>query len=77
MSDTNEQVFELAAGVFGVDRGTLSAATTAGDVETWDSLAQLSLLVAIEDEFGLVVDPRDVAELPDLGSLAAYVDANA
>jgi len=68
-----EQVVQLAAGTFGVVDGSITASSHAGEVEQWDSLAQLSLLVAIEDEFGLVVDPSEVADLPDLGALAQYV----
>lgn len=70
-----ERVAQLAAGVFGVDRSELTLQTTDDDIESWDSFAQLNLLVAIEDEFEIEVDPEVMQDLHDLGSIVDSVAA--
>lgn len=50
----------------------ITDATTAADVDWWDSLTHLKLLVAIEEEWGLnfqvaeLTAPEDVGQLVDL-----------
>ena len=42
----------------------------------WDSVANLGLMCAIEDEYGITVATRDVMRLRTLGDIAAYVEEN-
>ena len=49
--------------------------STADDVESWDSFAQLNLLVAIEDDFEIELDPEQMQDLQDLGALVDSVAA--
>lgn len=72
---TAERIRELAAGVFGVESSSLSLRSTADDVESWDSFAQLNLLVAIEDDFEIELDPEQMQDLQDLGALVDAVAA--
>ena len=34
-----------------------------GDIEEWDSLGHIGLIVKIETEFDLIFDPEDLADL--------------
>jgi acyl carrier protein len=71
--DVRARVIELAADIFGDD--SVTSESTPSDVQTWDSLAQLNLLIALEDEFGVEIAPEDVDGLRDLGELADFVSA--
>ncbi|BAN01771.1 acyl carrier protein [Ilumatobacter coccineus] len=71
---TVERIIDLASALFDTTRDDISAATTPADVPSWDSLAQLNLMVAIEDEFELELDPEVVGEILEIGALAAHVD---
>lgn len=73
--ELGQRIAELAAGVFGVDRSSLTLRTTDEEVESWDSFAQLNLLVAIEDEFEIELDPEQMQDLHDLGSIVDCVAA--
>jgi acyl carrier protein len=53
----------------------LSRETTAADVEDWDSLAQISLLVAIEGEFGIHFTLAETKQLADVGDMLDLVAA--
>lgn len=46
---------------------TLTRETTADDIEEWDSLAHISIIVAIENEFGIKFDLMDIKPLKNIG----------
>ena len=75
MSQVDERVCAMAAAVFDVDATTISLASSPADIESWDSLALLNLMVALEDEFSIELPPEDVAEAADLGTIARLVAA--
>jgi acyl carrier protein len=47
--------------------------TVAGDVEGWDSVANVELLIAIEERFGVRLTTGETADLPNVGALAEAV----
>ena len=67
------RVIDLAADVFGVEPADLNEASTPADHESWDSLAQLNLMVALEDEFSIELRPDDIQEMVSIGAIAAVV----
>lgn len=64
---------EIMRAVF--DQPTLvpSEATTAGDVDGWDSLAHIGLIVAVEKEFGLHFSVKEVKTLSNVGDLVGLI----
>jgi len=42
---------------------------TARDVDAWDSLSNIRMLVAVEQELGIQFNTAEIAGLPDLGAL--------
>ena len=44
--------------------------TTAADIEDWDSLTHISLIAAIEDEFGIRFDMKDVLKMKNVSEMA-------
>ena len=47
---------------------------TVADVEEWDSLSHIQLIIAIESEFGVMVDPDDIPKLySNLSAVADYL----
>ena len=47
--------------------------TTAKDVEGWDSLAHIQLMVAVEKAFGIRFNTGELAGLTNVGELARLV----
>lgn len=60
------QIFE---DVLEVDAITLSRETIAADIEEWDSLAQISLIVAIEKEFNISLSLAEIQQLQNVGDM--------
>jgi len=48
---------------------TVTEETTASDVEDWDSLEQINILVAIEKQFGIKFSVSDVEDLKNVGGM--------
>ena len=61
--------------VLGVDPEQLSDETTAADIEGWDSLAHVTLMFAIEQEFGIQFAGDEFATLSDVGALRTLIEA--
>lgn len=55
--------------VFGNETLSLSSATTAQDVDGWDSLMHINLIVAIEREFKIRFTTREITALRNVGDL--------
>ena len=51
----------------------LNRATTASDVEGWDSIANIELLVAIEHEFDVKFHTGEIAGLANVGQLVDLI----
>ncbi|MCA1686007.1 MAG: acyl carrier protein [Planctomycetia bacterium] len=60
------QVFQ---DVFDDDEITVSRATTAKDIDGWDSLMHVTLLVNVEKAFGVKFSSTEVAGLKSVGEL--------
>ena len=59
--------------VFDDDELVITAETTADDIEDWDSLEQINLLVAFEKLFGIKFSASDVRKLNNVGEMADLV----
>ena len=74
MQSTRERLQQLVREVFGDDSIVITDATTAGDIDGWDSVRHLSVMFAIEEEFGVRFATDELAGFPDIGSLARHLE---
>jgi len=74
---TREEIFaqltEIFQDIFDDDEIVLTDATTADDIEDWDSLEQINLLVAIEKQFKIKFQLADVSSLENVGAMVDLV----
>ena len=78
MADRDELYGRLQAvfrGVFDDDSITLFDAMTAADVEEWDSLKHITLVLAVEREFGIRLKAAEVGALENVGQMADLLQA--
>jgi len=69
-----EQVRAIASDVLGVPAGKLSANSSPETVENWDSMQHLNLVLAVEEKFGIQLDPEEIEQMKNIGAVAAVVD---
>ncbi len=74
---TREEIFaqltEIFQDIFDDDEIVLTDDTTADDIEDWDSLEQINLLVAIEKQFKIKFQLSDVSSLENVGAMVDLV----
>jgi acyl carrier protein len=63
--------------VFDEDDLTLTSATTADDVDGWDSLAHIRLLLAVSKAFGVKFSASEIGNLKNVGELADLIEKKA
>ena len=57
-----EKLNRIFCEVFGVEESALNDGFDNCNVEGWDSVRQLSLSTAVEDEFDIMLDAEDILE---------------
>ena len=71
---TREEVFEKLNTVFrdnfDDDGINLTDSTSSEDIEDWDSLEQINLVVAIQDAFGIKFNIDEVNAMKNVGEMA-------
>jgi acyl carrier protein len=63
-----QKVFQT---VFNVDPDTITPDTTKDDVDGWDSLGHLRLMMAVEKEFGIKFTTEQVVGIERVGNIIA------
>jgi acyl carrier protein len=53
----------VMADVFGIDIGLINGNSSPDDIENWDSLKHMNLIVALEDEFDIEFNDDDIGNL--------------
>lgn len=66
---------ELMIDVFDVDDLAVTEATSADDVEEWDSLSHIRFMITVERNFKIRFLNEEVAELKNVGDLARSIAA--
>ena len=51
----------------------LSPFTTSDDIEEWDSLNQIKIILACEKSFGIKLNARDINTLENVGAMLDYL----
>lgn len=65
----------VMAAVLDVDSLRINEETTADDLENWDSLGQMNLMLALEDEFGVAFTPEQITGLLSVSEILRFLEA--
>lgn len=63
--------------VFDDDTITVNAETVSDDIEDWDSLEHINLVVAVEDEFGMKFKMSEVTGMKNVGEMVEIIRGRA
>lgn len=64
---------EVFCDVFDDDSLVLTRETTADDIEEWDSLNQIKLILGCEKAFDLRLKPREINALQNIGGMVDHI----
>ncbi len=68
-----DRVAAIVADTLGLDTVSLEDHTTAVDVEGWDSLTNVQIIVAIEKTFGIRLRTGEIAAIKNVGDLVSRI----
>ena len=74
---TREEVYErlneVFQDVFDDETITVNDDTTSDDIEDWDSLEHINLVVAVENEFGIHFNMGEVNKMKNVGEMVDII----
>ena len=74
---THEEIMEIVRRifreVFDDDDLEVNDSTNSSDIEDWDSLEHISLIVSMENEFNLKFDLKEVNKLANVGEMVDLI----
>lgn len=74
MSEVLAKVEEIFRDVFEDDELVVSVATKSEDIEEWDSMMHVGLILGVERAFGIRFTSAEVASLKNVGELIDTVE---
>ena len=75
MNEIYERLNYIFRDVFDDDSLSVTPATTAADIEDWDSLSHITLMAAVEDEFRMKFSMKEVVEMKNVGEMVTIIAA--
>ncbi len=72
--NTMDTLTEVFRQVFDDPEITLTPEITADDIEGWDSLSHVNLMMAVENRFDIRFKPKEVLSFKNVGDLARCVE---
>lgn len=71
--DVKNELQEIFRDVFDDESIVITEETTSDDIEDWDSFAQMNLIVAMEKQFGLKFNIKEINSLKNVGEMIALI----
>ena len=75
MESTLTRLQDVFRSVFEDDALVITPETTAMDIEAWDSVLHVTLMIEVESAFGIRFSTSEMAYLKDVGDLVRLVEA--
>lgn len=69
MSERFDRIRTVMSAVLDVPPTSITRDSKAGDIENWDSLGQMNLMLALEEEFGVSFTPDQITGLLTAGEI--------
>ncbi len=73
MDQILERLTNVFQDVFDDDSIVLTENSTADDIEEWDSLNQIKIILACEKEFDIKLNARDINTLENVGAMLDHL----
>lgn len=67
--DVQEKVIQVLVNILQVSPEEISTKTTSDDVEKWDSMNHINMILALEQEFGIRYDEEQVVSMLSVGEI--------
>ena len=69
-------IIEIFQDILDVKKGTVSLKTTSSDIDQWDSVATVNIIVALEEEFRIKFKLEDIQTVKTVQDFVELVQAH-
>lgn len=70
----SEIVKEIVSDVLQVQIGRITLELSIGDVPQWGSMAQMAIIIALQNKFGVKIPMEDLFDLTSVGDLVMEIE---
>ena len=70
------KIIEIFQDIRDVKKGTINLETTPSDIDQWDSIATVNIIIALEEEFGIKFKLKDIQTAKTVQDFVELVQAN-
>ena len=74
MENIDERIKDVMSCVFGVDVDTLNEESSQDNVEGWDSIKHLDLIVSLEEEFSVSIPLEEIGNMTNFRYINITID---
>jgi acyl carrier protein len=74
MTTVLSRLQRLLADLFALSEGDITLMTSAETLSEWDSLKHLQLMLLLEEEFHVQVNPETMEQLTSVGRIVAWLE---
>ena len=74
MENINERIKDVMSAVFGVDVDTINEDSSQDNIEEWESIRTLDLIVALEEEFCVTIPLEEVGNMTNFKYIKLMID---
>lgn len=74
MENIDERIKDVMSVVFGVDVDTINEDSSQDNIEGWESIRTLDLIVALEEEFGVTIPLEEVGNMTNFKYIKLIID---
>lgn len=71
-----DQVIQTVADTLNLPVSSIKEDSSADNIDLWDSLAQVNLMIALEQVFDIQLEVEDFIGLTSVKAIAAFIDNN-
>lgn len=71
----NEKLIKILAEVFEIKESAVQLDLTNGDIDSWDSLRQMDLVVSLEEGFDISLEIEDIIAMNSVQSIVDVLTA--
>ena len=69
-----DQVRIIASDLFAISPDKINATSSPENIESWDSVQHLNLVLALEEKFGLQLSPEEIEQMKTIADVAKVVE---
>jgi acyl carrier protein len=69
-----DQIKQIMADILGLDARAIDGATSKERTSSWDSMNHVSLVLALEQEFGVLFEPADIEAMTSCNAVLEVLE---